>query len=63
VHIRDEVGVSLLLKIEIIYVNSMIGQVSIELRLLGELSLTDLLAPEGMLPKVLPIDALYWIFL
>ena len=62
-HIRDKKGVSLLLKIEIINIYAMIRQISVKLRLLWELALSDLLAPEGMLPQVLPIDTLYGVFL
>lgn len=63
VHIGDEVGVTLLLQVEIIYIDTMIGQVSVELRLLWQRALVDLFGPEGMLAKVLPINTLDRVFL
>jgi len=63
VHVRDKISVSLLLEVEIIHVDPMGSQVRIELRLLRQLSLTNLLAPEGVLPQVFPVDALHGVLL
>jgi len=62
VHIRDEVRVPLLLRVEVIHVDTVGGEVRIELRLLGELALTDFFAPERMLSKMFPIDTFDWVF-
>ena len=62
VHVRDKVSVSLLLKVEVIYIDSMRGQIGVELGLLRELSLGNFLAPERMLSQVLPIDTFNGIF-
>lgn len=61
VHIRDKVGISLLLQVKVIHIDAMCGQISVELRLLWELALSDFLAPEWVLTEVLPVDALHWV--
>ena len=62
VHVRDEVSVTLLLQVEIVYVDAMGGKVSVKLGLLRELALVDFLSPEGVLTEVLPINTLHWVF-
>jgi hypothetical protein len=62
VHVRDEVGVALLLKVEIVDIDAVGGQVSIELGLFRQLTLVDLLGPKGMLPQMLPVNALHRVF-
>jgi hypothetical protein len=59
VNVRHEVGIPLLLQIEVIYVDAMRGQVCIELGLLWQLSLVDFLGPERVLSQVLPVDTLH----
>lgn len=60
--IRDKVGISLLLKVKVVHIDAVGRQIGVELRLLGELALADLLAPEWVLTEVLPVDALHWVF-
>jgi len=62
VDIRDKVGISLLLKVKVVHIDAVGRQIGVELRLLGELALADLLAPEWVLTEVLPVDALHWVF-
>ena len=61
VDVRDKVGISLLLKVKVVDIDAVGCQIGVELRLLGELALTDLLAPERVLTEVLPVDALNWV--
>ena len=61
VDVRDKVGISLLLKVKVVHIDPVGCQIGVELRLLGELALTDLLAPERVLTEVLPVDALHWV--
>ena len=62
VHVRHEVSVALLLKVEVVHINAMRGQVGVELGLLWELTLVDFLGPKGVLPQMLPVNALHWVF-
>ena len=61
VDIWHEVGIPLLLQIEVIYIDAMRGQVRIELGLLWQLSLVDFLGPERVFSQVLPVDTLHWV--
>lgn len=61
VDVRDEVGISLLLKVKVVHIDAVGRQIGVELRLFGELPLADFLAPERVLTKVLPVDALNWV--
>lgn len=56
--IRYEEGVPLLLIIEVLYINPVIGEIRIKLGLLGEISLVDLFVPERVFAKMLPVDPL-----
>lgn len=62
VNVRYEVSVTLLLEVEVVHIDAMRGQICIKLRLLWKLTLVDFLGPKRMLSKVLPVDALYWVF-
>ena len=61
VDVRDKVGIPLLLKVKVVHIDTVGGQIGVELRLLGELALADLLAPEWVLTEVLPVDAFHWV--
>jgi len=50
-----------LLEVKVVHIDAVGHQIGVELRLLGELALADLLAPERVLTEVLPVDALHWV--
>ena len=62
VDVRDEESVTLLLQVEIVHIDSVGGQVSVELRLLRQLTLVNFLCPKGVLSEMLPVNALHWVF-
>ena len=59
VHIRDEVGISLLLKVKVIHIDAVCCQICVKLRLLWKLALADFLAPERVLAEMLPVYAFH----
>ena len=61
VDVRDKVGISLLLEVKVVHIDAVGRQIGVKLRLLGELALADLLAPERVLTEVLPVDAFNWV--
>ncbi len=61
VYIWDKVGISLLLKVKVIHIDAMSGQIGVKLRLLWKLALIDFLAPERVLTEVLPVYAFHWV--